>query len=94
MKFWESKFKDSILNIKYEDMIKDNEGEIKKIINFCNLDWEDNCLKFYNNKTPIKTMSTAQARQPIYQTSIELAPYWQSHFMRFDHISTAHKKPT
>ena len=71
MKFWESKFKDSILNIKYEDMIKDNEGEIKKIINFCNLDWEDNCLKFYNNKTPIKTMSTAQARQPIYKSSVK-----------------------
>lgn len=71
MKFWEIKIGDSILNIKYEDMIKDNEGEIKKIINFCNLEWEDNCLKFYNNKTPIKTMSTAQARQPIYKSSVK-----------------------
>lgn len=71
MKFWESKFEDSILNIKYEDMIEDNEGEIKKIINFCNLDWEENCIKFYKNKTPIKTMSTAQARQPIYKTSVK-----------------------
>ena len=52
-------------------MIKDNESEIKKIINFCNLDWEDNCLEFYNNKTPIKTMSTAQARQPIYKSSVK-----------------------
>ena len=71
MKFWNDRFGDTILNIKYENMIKDNESEIKKIINFCNLDWEDNCLEFYNNKTPIKTMSTAQARQPIYKSSVK-----------------------
>ncbi len=71
MKFWDDKFGDNILNIKYEDMIKDNENEIKKIISFCNLDWEDKCLEFYNNKTPIKTMSTAQARQPIYKSSVK-----------------------
>lgn len=71
MKFWNDRFGDTILNIKYENMIKDNESEIKKIINFCNLNWEDNCLEFYNNKTPIKTMSTAQARQPIYKTSVK-----------------------
>ena len=38
---------------------------------FCGLDFEKNCLSFYKNKTPIKTMSTAQARQPIYKTSLK-----------------------
>ena len=71
MKFWHERFGESILNIKYEDMVEDNEIEIKKIINFCELNWEDSCLKFYNNKTPIKTMSTAQARQPIYKSSVK-----------------------
>ena len=37
---------------------------------FCDLKWEENCMQFHKNKTPIKTMSTAQARQPIYKTSI------------------------
>ena len=71
MKFWHERFGESILNIKYEDMVEDNEIEIKRIINFCELNWEDSCLKFYNNKTPIKTMSTAQARQPIYKSSVK-----------------------
>ena len=36
----------------------------------CDLAWENNCLTFHKNTSPIKTMSTAQARQPIYKTSL------------------------
>ena len=71
MKYWKSFFNDDIYEIKYENLIKNNEEEIKKIIKFCNLNWEDNCLSFYKNKTPIKTMSTAQARNPIYKSSMK-----------------------
>ncbi len=71
MNFWKSKYSDNILDVNYENLVSDNEHEIKKIINFCNLDWEENCLEFYKNKTPIKTMSTAQARRPIYKSSLD-----------------------
>ncbi len=70
MNFWKSKYSMNILDVKYENLISNNEIEIKKIIKFCNLNWEENCLTFYNNKTPIKTMSTAQARKPIYKSSL------------------------
>ena len=43
---------------------------IKKIINFCGLDWDPNCLLFYKSKAPIKTASAFQARQPIYESSV------------------------
>ena len=69
MNFWEKKFPGTIYNAQYEKIIEDTENEIKNMINFCNLNWEENCLKFYNNKTPIKTLSTAQARMPIYKSS-------------------------
>ena len=69
MRFWKEKFPNSIYDAQYEKIIEDPENEIKKMIKFCNLDWEENCLKFYNNKTPIKTLSTAQARKPIYKSS-------------------------
>ena len=52
-------------------MVGNNEDEIKKIIQFCNLEMEQNCLLFHKNKSPIKTMSTAQARKPIYKTSVK-----------------------
>lgn len=70
MIFWNTKYSNNILNVKYENLIENNQEEIKKIINFCGLDWEENCLNFHKNKTPIKTMSTAQARKPLYRTSL------------------------
>ncbi len=69
MNFWNEKYPDSIFEAKYERIIDDTENQIKKIIKFCNLNWEENCLKFYENKSPIKTLSTAQARKPIYKSS-------------------------
>lgn len=70
MKFWNEKFPGEIFNISYEKLISDNEEEIKKLIEYCGLDWERNCLSFHKNNTPIKTMSSAQARSPIYKTSL------------------------
>ena len=70
MNFWNSKKDIEILNINYEDLINDKEGQIKTILKHCNLEWEENCLNFHKNKNPIKTMSTAQARKPIYKTSL------------------------
>ena len=71
MKYWKFVYQDSILDVKYEDLISDNTNEIKRIINYCKLKFENSCLSFHKNKTPIKTMSTAQARKPIYKSSIK-----------------------
>ena len=70
MNFWNSIFNDEILNFKYEELIKNPDIKIRELIEFCNLDWEENCLSFYTNNNPIKTLSINQANQPIYQTSI------------------------
>ena len=72
MKFWNSKTDSDILNLSYEDLINDQEHQIKKIIDHCKLGWESNCLTFHQNKAPIKTMSTAQARKPIYKSSLDI----------------------
>ena len=70
MKFWNSKINKPFLDVDYENLINNNENEIRKIISFCDLNWEENCLTFHKNRTPIKTMSTAQARKPIYKSSL------------------------
>ena len=70
MNFWLDLFPDSIYEAKYEKIIDNPRYEIKEMIKFCELPWEDDCLEFHKNKTPIKTMSTAQARQPIYKSSV------------------------
>jgi len=44
--------------------------EIKNLLKFCNLSWNNNCLKFYNNKRVIKTASDTQVRKKIYKSSV------------------------
>ena len=84
MNFWQSLFKDWILEVKYENLINNNSSEIKKIINYCELSWEEKCLSFHKNTTPIKTMSTAQARKPIYKSSINAFDKFKKFFIHLD----------
>lgn len=70
MKFWNDKFSDEIFDANYEEIIKNPKDQIEKLLNFCDLGFEDKCLKFYETKRPIKTVSSNQARQPLYDSSI------------------------
>ena len=80
MNFWKSQYPNIILDVKYENLIRNNELEIKKIIKFCNLEWDKNCLFFHKNKAPIKTMSTSQARKPIYKSSVNSFDKFKDYF--------------
>ena len=50
------------------------------MINFCELDWDPNCLLYYKNKSPIKTASALQARQPIYKSSQDRWKNYEANF--------------
>ena len=71
MKFWKNNLPGFITEIKYEDLIKNPKKEIPKLIKNCNLSWNENCIKFYNNKRAIKTASDVQVRNKIYTSSID-----------------------
>ena len=70
MNYWKKKFPHNIYDLIYEDLINKSDEEIKKLIKFCDLEWDDNCLKFYDTKSSIKTLSVAEARKPIYKSSL------------------------
>ena len=71
MKFWQKSSDTSIFNLVYEDLVKNKEAESKKLLKFCELEWDDNCLDFHKNKKSVSTASLAQVRQPLYSSSIE-----------------------
>ena len=80
MNFWKSQLSDSIFDINYEKLVSDPENQIKKIIEFCDLEWEQNCLSFHKNtKTPIQTVSVNQARKPIYKSSVNSNQKFSQH---------------
>lgn len=68
--FWKKKIPKFIYEIKYENLISDSTNQIKNLIKYCDLDWDQDCLNFYNNKNSIKTLSVKQARNKIYNTSV------------------------
>ena len=71
LKFWKSKLSKDIYTIEYEKLIQNKNEEIQKLLKFCDLEWDENCLNFYKkNKTPIQTASISQAREEIYTSSL------------------------
>ena len=70
MELWNHKINNFIYDVKYESLISNPNKEIKKLIHFCGIDWQDNCVEFYKNKRPIKTVSIVQARKPLFKSSI------------------------
>ena len=69
--FWNKKLPNDIYNANYENIVQNKEEEIKKLIEFCGLDWDPSCLAHHKSrKTPISTVSVVQARKPIYTSSM------------------------
>ena len=71
MKFWKKYFSNNIYDLNYENLVNSSKSEIKNLIKFCELSWDPNCLKHYENKRVIKTVSFNQARKPIYKSAIK-----------------------
>ena len=71
MKFWGVKFPNQIYDVCYEDLTANQELETRKILSYCELDWNENCLNFHKNQTAVKTTSALQVREKIYQGSSE-----------------------
>ena len=72
MNFWQNKIPNFIYECEYENLVNNKNLETQNLIKFCNLDWEDKCIDHTQNNTGIKTISIAQARKPIYKTSVNL----------------------
>ena len=90
MNFWKTKFPNKIYDLNYEKLINNPNSEIKKMIQFCDLDWQEDCLNFYNNKKSIKTLSVAEARKPIYKSSLSGSKnyeiFFEEYFKELDKI--------
>ena len=59
-----------ILDVQYEDVVADLEGQTRRILDHCGLPWDGRCLAFHKTDRPIRTTSAVQVRQPIYKSAI------------------------
>lgn len=63
--------KDRLFEFGYEDLVADQEGMSRRLIEFCGMEWDDACLSYYENDRAVKTASIWQVRQKIYSSSVE-----------------------
>jgi hypothetical protein len=76
MDFWHQSFPDKIYDLCYEDLTINQEEETRKLLEYCELDWDENCLNFHTSKRAVRTASTLQVREKMYQGSSEA---WKKH---------------
>jgi tetratricopeptide (TPR) repeat protein len=59
-----------LLHLPYEAMVADLETQARRVIEFVGLPWDERCLRFHENRRPVRTASVAQVRKPIYSSSV------------------------
>lgn len=79
MDHWRKVLPVPIYDVAYEDLVRGPENVSRRMLNFCGLDWNDACLRFYDSKRPVYTASHWQVRQPLYRRSLGR---WK-HYERF-----------
>jgi hypothetical protein len=71
MAHWRDVLPDGVmLDVRYEDLVADLEGQARRIVAHCGLEWDDACLAFHRTDRAVRTASVAQVRQPLYTSSI------------------------
>jgi predicted Zn-dependent protease len=70
----------------YEDMIEDTENEVRRLLAYCNLPFEQRCLKFHENERAVRTASSEQVRQPIFREGMD---HWQHYERWLDPLKAA-----
>ena len=70
MEHWDRVLPGKVLRVNYEDNVADQEKQARRMIEHCGLEWEDQVLRFYETDRAVKTASSEQVRQPIYNKSV------------------------
>lgn len=76
MATWRTLLPGRVLELHYETLVADQEGETRRLLAYCGLAWSDACLDFHTNAAPVSTPSAAQVRRPIYADSVAR---WRAH---------------
>lgn len=79
MAHWDKVLPDFVLRVQHEDVINDLSGQVNRILDFCGLEFEQNCIDFHKTARTIKTPSSEQVRQPIYRSGMDQWKNFEHH---------------
>jgi len=76
MDYWHEVLPGRCLTIQYEEMVTDFEYQVRRLLDFCELPFEEACINFHETDRPVRTASSEQVRQPVYSKSVN---FWRNH---------------
>jgi len=79
MEHWERVLPGKTLTVHYESLVENTESEIRRILNYCDLPWQQACLNFHESSREVTTASAEQVRQPIYKSAMGFWKHYERH---------------
>ena len=79
MDHWEQVFPGKVHRIQYEELVTNFEPMVKRLLDFCGLEFEQSCIEFYKSDRSVRTPSSEQVRQPIYKSGMDQWRGFEAH---------------
>jgi predicted Zn-dependent protease len=76
MRFYDEILPGRILRVRYEQLVRDPESELRRLLDYCGLPFEEQCLRFHENPRTVTTISSEQVRQPLYTEGVD---HWRNY---------------
>ena len=86
MAHWDNVLPGFVLRVQHENVVDDLEGQVRRMLEFCELPFEAACLEFYRTERNVRTPSSEQVRQPIYRGGLEA---WRNFESRLQPLKNA-----
>jgi len=86
MDHWDEVLPGFVLRVMHEDVVDDLEGQVRRILEFCGLPFEEQCLRFHDTEREVRTPSSEQVRQPIYRGGLD---QWRNFADHLEPLQTA-----
>ena len=86
MDHWDKVLPGQVLRVQYEEVVADLDTQVRRILDYCGLEFEDSCINFHETDRSVRTPSSEQVRQPIYQSGIE---QWKNFESNLDPLKQA-----
>jgi hypothetical protein len=71
MRHWNAVLPGRVLRVQHEDLVDDLEGSVRRLLEYCELEFEASCVEFYKTERSVRTASSEQVRQPIYREGLD-----------------------
>ena len=83
MDYWAQVLPNQILTVQHEELVENQEQQLKQILDFCGVSYEPKCLEFHTNSRAVRTASSEQVRQPINRKGIQLWKNYEQQLQPF-----------